>query len=370
MPLSSIQAAVTAREEHLERTVGILLYTRDLHNLRKGQLKAGRTDRAGGLSVQELQLRLPFENQLVSNDLGLAAAEVHPALQELFHRGFGPREVQVVRKCKGFFLHSYDQTSGLGLAKLLNAGGAFTLHPVAEAGGPGGEYLDLYGQTHSGEDFSGVQTAGIRRLDPGDGHQPTAAPQAGVFCGAGKSDTDGHPPEPFGAIGDVEDGAPGGSGHLDPPLLGFFALETYHRFGIHDAQDIRAGVGDNALQGLLLIQGGVQNGIVTVEMGGLTFQLHSVPLLVLILQGAYVQGLAAMTSFHFFSAVQTALSKCRTGTSGNVLRRSSTKTPPSDVVWYRYTSIRGRRRCVCKSIWQYVYGFVTRSQSLISLACS
>ena len=99
---------------------------------------------------------------------------------------------------------------------------------------------------------------------------------------AGKGDGDGHAPDALRPVGQIEHSGADRAGNLCPSLLGLFSLEAHHGLTVHDAEDVRTGVGDDGRQGLLVEEGGVQHGIITVEMGCVQFQLHSIPLLVLL----------------------------------------------------------------------------------------
>ena len=87
------------------------------------------------------------------------------------------------------------------------------------------------------------------------------------------------PPQAAAALGLVEDTGPHHAGDLGSALPGLLAAQRRLTAHIHNAQDIGAGIGYDALQGLLLAQGNLRHRLIADD--GITFKFHGILSLVI-----------------------------------------------------------------------------------------
>ena len=160
-------------------------------------------------------------------------------------------------------------------AVLLRSRGAGAHHGLR---GEKGAHLD--GQIDPDQHLAGVEDPGIRALDPGQGGHGAGPGHPVCGGGAEEGQVDFHAVHPASVVRLVEHRAAHGAGQLQASLLGLLALETDGAGGIGQLQNIRAGVRDDHLHGLLVEQGGLQDGFKAGHWVAVEFKFHSIPLLV------------------------------------------------------------------------------------------
>ena len=275
-----IQGTVQVSEHHLHLADRLLPRPADLHDLGEGQLVLRRTQRPRRGAIEELELALPLEDELVADHLGLAAPQGDPAFQQLLRLRLAAGQGDLVGEGEGLLPQADNGTRLPGLHQLLDARLLGGLDAAAQLLLHRGAGLEPDGQAHPHQHFPGIKQTGVRPLYPGNGHHPPLRRQAGVLHRAGEGQLHLHPAQPLPAVGEIEQRRPDGAGEGEPPLLHHLVPQADDPLGLTDAQDVRAGVRHDALQGLLLAHGGLQRRLITVPADPFQFQLHSVPLLV------------------------------------------------------------------------------------------
>ena len=239
---------------------------------------------AGGQSTsrllkKEIELYLPLENKLGADELALCTHRLDPGRQE--HRrlpGTG-LEPHLVRECKGFFLYGTQQVI-LSLVLLLAeifrpaVGHAAAHRPFRRLTG-----RDIYRKVHPQQHLPGVEDPGLGAAQPWAGQHRSPLGQAGSLRLTGEGQPHLHPPQAAAALGLVEDTGPHHAGDLGSALPGLLAAQHRLTAHIHNAQDIGAGIGYDALQGLLLAQGNLRHRLIADD--GITFKFHGILSLVI-----------------------------------------------------------------------------------------
>ena len=111
---------------------------------------------------------------------------------------------------------------------------------------------DVHRQIHPQQHLPGVQGPGLRLPEPRTGQDRPRLGQTGRLRLTGKRQPHLHPPQTARPLWLVQQDGPHHAGDLGRALPGLFAAEGGLPIYIHNAGDVGAGVGDNALQGLLL----------------------------------------------------------------------------------------------------------------------
>ena len=127
-----------------------------------------------------------------------------------------------------------------------------------------GAGLEPDGQAHPHQHLPGIEQTGVRPLYPGNGHHLPLRRQAGVLHRAGEGQLHLHPAQPLPAVGEIEQRRRTEPERVSRPSCTTLSSSADDPIGLTDAQDVRAGVRHDALQGLLLAHGGLQRRLIAV----------------------------------------------------------------------------------------------------------
>ena len=163
----------------------------------------------------------------------------------------------------------------LAQALLVRAGHAAADGPLHRLAGG-----NVHRQVHPQQHLPGVEGPGLGAAQPGSGQHRPPLGEAGGLRLTGEGQAHLHPPQATAPLGLVEDGGPHHACHLGHPLPGLLAAEGGLAAYVHNAQNVRAGVGYDALQGLLLAQGHIRHRVVVDN--GIPFKFHVVRSLVIV----------------------------------------------------------------------------------------
>ena len=231
------------------------------------------------LLEQEVELHHSFKNKLGTDELALGTHRLDPDRKQ--DRGLSsPLEPHLVREGKGLFLDG-AQLIVFPLVLAL----AQSLRLVSDHAAANRPFYrlacgNIHSQIHPQQNLPRVEGPGLGAAEPGAcQHRPTLC-ESGRLRLAGKGQACLHPPQAASALRLVQNRGPHHAGNLDRPLPSLLTAEHRLPADVHNAQNIRAGVGHDALQRFLLAQGYLRHCITADD--GITFKFHGVLSLVIV----------------------------------------------------------------------------------------
>ena len=247
---SSVRRVLLAPEGghfHIHLALPLLGGARRLNDLREGHGLMAGGQSTSRLLKEEIELYLPLENKLGADELALCTHRLDPSRQKHWRLPGTGLEPHLVRECKGFFLYGAQQVI-LSLVLLLAevfcpaVGHAAAHRPFRRLTG-----RDIYRKVHPQQHLPGVEDPGLGAAQPGAGQHRSPLGQAGGLRLTGEGQPHLHPPQAAAPLGLVENHCPHHAGNLGSALPGLLAAQSRLTAHIHNAQDIRAGIGYDAL---------------------------------------------------------------------------------------------------------------------------
>ena len=253
----------------------------DLQHLGEGQPLHVGGEPAPRLLEEHVQLRLPLEDELGPHPLALAALRLGPQGHDLGRLPLTGGQAYPLREGEGLLLHRRQQAAALTLTPLAHGVFLRVQHPPAQGLLCGLAGRHVHGQVHPQQHLSGVQRPGLGAAQPGTGQHPALLGEARGLRLTAEGQPHLHPPQPRAPVRLVQNDRPDHAPQLHRPGLDLLAVEHGLAAHVHDAQNIRAGVRDDALQRLLLAQRQLRHRVIALQGVPFKFQFHGrCPLLI------------------------------------------------------------------------------------------
>ena len=255
-PVPLHRGAGDVGEDQVHVTQALLALLPGVHDLGVGQVELFGEEPAVLPPAQQLEGRLPFEDQLGADDPGLCASAL----------GLGPQH-----------FHGVWPAGGKGKGVLIGKGLLLDIHRLQGAqlagfladspllwvcclGGQaavlGLKRLQVQAVPHPYQHLSGVEQVNVHRQHPGHHVDGSPPGEPGQVRGCGEGQGDLHGLHPLAALGLIEDGGFQQARQLPPALLSFVSLEEQAGLAIQHLPNVRPGIGHDGLRGLLLFQCG------------------------------------------------------------------------------------------------------------------
>ena len=152
------------------------------------------------------------------------------------------------------------------------------LYPLAYGALTGLAGPDLHSQVHPEQDLSGIQHPGLRPPQAGIGQNGPLGGQAGGLDLAGEGDAELHMAQTSPRLRQIQHRGAHHAGDGGHSLPGLFSCEARLTAYLNDAQNVRTGIRNDSLLGLLLTDGDICYGLKAVDRISFELKLHNRPL--------------------------------------------------------------------------------------------